>query len=373
MSTFRATIEQLTVHSHPNADRLELAQVGLYQAVVPRDVYRTGDFALYIPEQAVLPDILIADLGLTGKLSGKAANRVKAVRLRGELSQGIVCRPDVCWPNGARLDWDDNTLGLPLVAELDFAEQLGIEKWVPEIPAHMAGEVEPAPDLIRWIEIEDLKRYPDVFIPGERVVATEKIHGTACLVTYDVQADRLWVSSKGHGSRNVALVESPTNLYWRAARHHDLITALRDFASDEHAARVAVFGEVYGAGVQDLHYGANAGRDDTLGFRAFDAVVEDGDYGTRPGRRWVHAADFHNTCDLYDIPAVPVLYDGPFDLDTLTAAATGPTVLGDGAHIREGVVIRPYTERRSDVLGGRAIAKLVSPDYLTRRGGTEFE
>jgi hypothetical protein len=30
-------------------------------------------------------------------------------------------------------------------------------------------------------------------------------------------------------------------------------------------------------------------------------------------------------------------------------------------------------ERRSDVLGGRAIAKLVGSDYLTRKGGTEFE
>lgn len=372
MSTLRVTIERLDVHPHPNADRLELAQVGLYRAVVPKGVYRTGDYALYIPEQAVLPEVLVKDLGLTGKLAGKAENRVKAVRLRGELSQGVVCRPDVCWPTGARLDWHDPALAVSIVESLDFAEQLGIEKWVPEIPAHMAGEVEAAPELIRWIEIEDLKRYPDVFTPGEHVVATEKIHGTACLVTYDAAADRLWVSSKGHGSKNLALVESETNLYWRAVRAHDLIAGLRDFASDEHAARVAVFGEVYGAGVQDLHYGANAGRDDTLGFRAFDLVIEDGDHGIQPGRRWVHAADFHNVCDLYDIPAVPVLYNGPFDLDALTAAATGPSTVG-GGHIREGVVIRPYLEKRSDVLGGRTIAKLVSPAYLTRKGGTEFE
>lgn len=34
MSTLRVTAEVLTVHEHPNADALELAQVSLYPAVV---------------------------------------------------------------------------------------------------------------------------------------------------------------------------------------------------------------------------------------------------------------------------------------------------------------------------------------------------
>lgn len=93
MSTLRVTAELLTVHEHPNADALELAQVGLYRAVVAKGAYRSGDAAVYIPEQSVLPAALIEELGLTGRLAGGESNRVKAVRLRGELSQGIVCRP----------------------------------------------------------------------------------------------------------------------------------------------------------------------------------------------------------------------------------------------------------------------------------------
>jgi RNA ligase (TIGR02306 family) len=93
MSTLRVTAEVLTVHEHPNADALELAQVGLYRAVVAKGAYRTGDAAVYIPEQSVLPADLIEELGLTGRLAGSNADRVRAVRLRGELSQGIVCRP----------------------------------------------------------------------------------------------------------------------------------------------------------------------------------------------------------------------------------------------------------------------------------------
>ena len=59
MSTLRVTAEVLTVHEHPGADALELAQVGLYRAVVAKGAYRTGDAAVYIPEQSVLPAALI--------------------------------------------------------------------------------------------------------------------------------------------------------------------------------------------------------------------------------------------------------------------------------------------------------------------------
>lgn len=55
MSTLRVTAERLTILAHPNADALELAQVGLYRAVVAKGAYRTGDLALYIPKQSVLP------------------------------------------------------------------------------------------------------------------------------------------------------------------------------------------------------------------------------------------------------------------------------------------------------------------------------
>jgi len=36
-------------------------------------------------------------------------------------------------------------------------------------------------------------------------------------------------------------------------------------------------------------------------------------------------------------------------------------------------VIRTADDRHSDTLGGRAIAKVVSDAYLTRKGGTEYE
>ncbi|MFF1509616.1 RNA ligase (ATP) [Streptomyces sp. NPDC058326] len=356
MSTLRVTAEVLTVHPHPDADALELAQVGLYRAVVAKGAYRTGDAALYIPEQAVLPAALVDELGLTGRLAGKQSDRVKAVRLRGELSQGIVCRP------AALADTD---LTRAAAERTDFAETLGITKWAPPVPTTMDGDVESAPDLLPWVDIENLHRYPDVFEPGEPVVLTEKLHGTACLLTLHAEEGRVQVSSKGYGAKGLALKEDPRNLYWRAVHGHGLPAVAERLAKRLGARRVGLFGEVYGAGVQDLAYGAD-GRGGTVGFALFDVSADiDGQ---------VHWLDPAEVVEAGDVPLVPRLYSGPYDLDTVLAHASGrETVSGRETHLREGVVIRTATERYSPVVGGRAIAKAVSPAYLTRKGGTEYE
>ncbi|MER5943175.1 RNA ligase (ATP) [Streptomyces sp. NPDC001928] len=355
MSTLRVTAEVLTVHEHPNADALELAQVGLYRAVVAKGAYRSGEAAVYIPEQSVLPAGLIEELGLTGRLAGSGADRVKAVRLRGELSQGIVCRPQ------ALADVD---LTSAAAEGVDFAERLGITKWVPPIPPTMSGDVESAPDLLPWVDIENIQRYPDIFRPGEPVVLTEKLHGSACLLTYVADQERVYASSKGFGAKSLALREEPRNLYWRAVRGHGVPEAAARLAQRLGARRIGIFGEVFGAGVQDLTYGAD-GRRETLGYAAFDVCAEiDGQV------RWLDAAEVLEG----ELPLVPRLFEGSFDIERVLEIATGrETVSGRGLHLREGVVIRPVVERYSGVTGGRAIAKAVSPAYLTRKGGTEYE
>ncbi|MEU8793350.1 RNA ligase (ATP) [Streptomyces sp. NPDC048643] len=355
MSTLRVTAEVLTVHEHPNADALELAQVGLYRAVVAKGAFRTGEHAVYIPEQSVLPAGLIEELGLTGRLAGSAADRVRAVRLRGEVSQGIVCRPqalaDVDLAHAAR----EGT---------DFAEALGIVKWVPPIPPTMDGDVESAPGLLPWVDIENIQRYPDIFTEGEPVVLTEKLHGSACLLTYLADEERVHVSSKGFGAKSLALKEDPRNLYWRAVRGHGVPEAAARLAERLGARRVGIFGEVYGAGVQDLTYGAD-GRREAIGYAVFDVSAEiDG------AVRWLDAAELLTG----ELPLVPRLYEGPYDIGRVLEIASGrETVSGRDLHLREGVVIRPATERYSPVTGGRAVAKAVSPAYLTRKGGTEYE
>jgi RNA ligase (TIGR02306 family) len=360
MSTLRVTAEPLTIHVHPDADALELAQVGLYRAVVAKGAYRTGDFAIYIPEQSVLPAGLIEELGLTGRLAGSGKDRVRAIRLRGELSQGIVCRPKA-------LDGVD--LAAAHAAGEDFAELLGVVKWVPPVPVSMSGDVVSAAELLPWTDIENIARYPGIFEPGEPVSATEKVHGTCCLLTYLAETGEYLVSSKGFGSKYLALIESEKNLYWRTARAHGVPEAAAKIAEAYGARRVGIYGEVYGKGVQDLAYGANA--QSTPGFAAFDVCLD-----VEGTVRWLGAPEWSQALKDtgVDIPLVPTLYEGPYDEALLLALASGKeTVSGTGAHIREGIVVRSQREHSNAAVGSRTIGKIVSAEYVTRSGGTEYE
>jgi len=363
MSTFEVTIEQINVFPHPDADRLELARVGLYNVVIPKDVYNTGDWVLYIPEYSVLPDELIETLGLTGKLSGSHNNRVKPVKLRGALSQGLVAPLSVL-PDGTKLDMKD------------YAPILGIEKWQPVIPTSMSGEVEANTELINWIDIENLKKFPDTFTPDDVVAVSEKIHGSATLTTfrfengkYDAPVETI-VSSKGLGEKAIALKENDNVIYWRTLKENKLDEVATHIAktiskNEDPVFKVAIFGEVFGSKVQDLHYGKTNGE---LGFAIFDVYVE-----FRTEGRWLNPTEVDNLTSLFDVKVVPTLWTGSFNLETVIELASGKeTISGKEAHIREGVVIRLVNRPRGYRAGSERIAKYVSDDYLTRKGGTEY-
>lgn len=385
MSTFKVTVEQVTIHPHSNADKLELAQVGLYRAVVLKDQFQTGDWAIYVPEAAVLPPELIEELGLTGRLAGREKNRVKAVRLRGEISQGIVCRPSAVNEMFGN-NWDE--AGVAHRADLDFADVLGITKYVPDIPTQMAGKVYAADRLLRWPDIESIKRHPDIFEPGEMVSVTEKIHGTCFLLTVDYRHSEpdlggepmIAVSSKGYGGKGLAIERDASNLYWRAVNSYSLEAFADRVGVIAGAPTVGLFGEVYGAGVQDLTYDANANKG-APGFALFDIAVDYGDgiqvfLDPEAFQRVVRSVNEGMIADgVLDEPVciAPVLYQGPYDEKALLELAEGKTTLG-GGNIREGVVVRPRKEARSAVTGSRKIGKIVGEGYLTRGGNaTEFE
>ena len=359
MASFAVTAERLVIHAHPDPEvkRLELAQVGGYRAVVPKGKYRTGDWAIYIPEQAIVPEGLLAELGLTGKLAGPTKNRVKAMWFLGELSQGLVCSPRLL---------SEVDLAAANESNVDFSARLGISKWVPEVPAYLSGQAVSAVQLQRWIEIEDIKRYPNIFTPGEPVIANEKIHGTTLCVTWVTESAELFVSSKGLAAQRLAFHESQTNVYWRAARNFDIGGLLRDLVGSKNISRIALYAEVYGTGVQDLHYGA---MDENLpGLAVFDIAVDEANESY-----WLTQAQVREICVCNRLKYAPVLYEGGYDYQGLAALADGHTCLGNGIHLREGLVVRAVPERHSKVVNGRAIAKFFGSGYLTRSGGTEYE
>ena len=347
MATFEAKIHRIRVEPHPNADRLELAAIGGYRCIVAKGQYQSGDLAAYIPEGAVCPDWLIAELGLEGRLAGAKKNRVKAIKLRGILSQGLVYPVD-----GERL----RVTPSGLQEGHDVTDLLELTKYEPPIPTHMQGEVANAFGYTLRYDIEDVKKWPDVLKEGERVHITEKIHGTWCCL--GIHPDRgPIITSKGLSAKGLVFKlneANENNLYVRAwEAYRDKFDLLRTYLAEGNSP-IYVLGEIHGRGVQDLHYG-----EPKPVFRVFDMYVG------HPGEgRYLSPNDTQVVaCRL--LPCVPHLYEGPFSTEIMEKLTSGPTVLGRH-NIREGVVIRPFQERRHLELG-RVILKSVSEAYLTRK------
>lgn len=370
MSNFKVEILPIQVIAHPNADALELALVGptetAYRCVVQKGKFVSGELAAYIPEAAILPDTLIAEMGLTGMLHGAAKNRVKAIKLRGEVSQGLVWKPFEGWDTFMEVHFPHFE---GAYAGQDIAEALGITKFQPVIPANMAGKMQgDAPAFADHTDMENIKKYSDLFAPGEIVYATEKVHGTQISIIFDGETFK--VSSKGVLHKNRAtLAEEAGNLYWQAFRNSGIeagIRALFELLRDkEGITALQLVGEVYGK-VQDLTYGMTEGHK----FAAFDLRL------CKPDNthRYVDSRDFFNMMFVAGIPTVPLVFTGPFSIAQIKAATDGNTLIGNGAHMREGVVVKPAVER-NDYRHGRVILKSVSDAYLLRKNpnATELE
>ncbi len=337
MSTFAVLVRRIEIFPHPNADLIELAKVDDYRCVVKKGEFKTGDLVAYIPEASIVPEPLLAEMGLTGRLAGSEKNRVKAVKLRGEVSQGLVYAAKPHWQEGD-----------------DVTDELGIVKWIPPIPVHLAGELAPAPEGWHgYTDIENIKRYPNVLQPGEEVVATEKVHGTCTLL--GLMNGVAAISSKGYGAGGKTIKEDEKNLYWRMARKYNLFEKVAGLGN------VMLFGETFGAGVQDLGYGAQKGEPI---YFAFDMAI---------GGRYLDYDDFVKICTERNIPMAHVLYRGRFGPECLAHTKGKETISGKEMHMREGIVIRPTKERYEQDIG-RVILKSVNEEYLLRGGeATEFE
>jgi RNA ligase (TIGR02306 family) len=85
----QVTIEQMVdIKPHPNAHSLDVAMVGQHRVVTGRH-YVDGQWGYYIPEGAVVPNLLAEEMELLGLLDGPDRNIVKARKMRGILSEGL--------------------------------------------------------------------------------------------------------------------------------------------------------------------------------------------------------------------------------------------------------------------------------------------
>lgn len=396
MSHFECPVVRVSIEPHPNADAIELARVGGYLSIVKKGQFKEGELAVYIPEQSVLPEWLLKHLGFwddlngKGKLSGSAGNRVRAMKLRGILSQGLVLGGNCGDETNPSLvvvsaDCGDGvTKSQGFVEGDNLSEFLGVVKYEPVVPASMSGKVAGGDlDATIGYDFENIKKHPSLFDEGEEVVITEKIHGTLLqvgIVPRAIWEGKKWadkcpdigtsgmkgvVTSKGQGAKGLMLDSSDeSNLYVGIAKELGLWEKLEIMRVEVlgHPADTPLFlfGEIFGQTVQDLGYGAVKPT-----FRAFDMYA-----GTRSN-------GFYLTHDLFirclanaELDMVPQLYRGPYSAATLELHTNGNTTFGV-KQIREGVVVKTTSEKPHKRYG-RKIAKSVSEAYLTRKAGTEY-
>lgn len=391
MSNFQVLIQEIFISEHPNADRLEIGNIGSpegWPVVVGKGLYKTGDLVAYVGENSLIPENVLKKYKFwneekqKGLLAGSKGDRVRGCKLRDVFSMGI------CIPvKEVTLGYSDEDHIVNIAYELedeyvqegeDVAELLGITKYEAPIPTQMAGEVFNAGTLIGVnYDINDLKNYPEVLQEGEDVQISTKIHGTFCqivitsnpnIVTDDwFKVGNNWItlSSKGMGAKGLFLKDNEKNndnLYIRATKQY--FVQLSDFLSRIEHEIITIAGEVFGSGVQDLNYGFKTNQ---TGFRLFDVYL-----GYRGVGDYVDDDQVDIFCSNTNIPRVPLLYRGPYNKETVFNLANAPEdSFPNCKHIREGIVIKPIKERRHEILG-RVVLKTRSIAYLSRKGGSEY-
>lgn len=357
MSTFKISLEQIDkVWEHPNADRLELASLDgmTFQFCVPKGEYKRGDVVVYFPIDSVLPEDVIKVLGLTGKLSGGAHNRIKTVKLRGAISQGIVAHPDV-FLLSENAKWD---LAAAIVKGIgaDLTELLGVVKYEPEPVSVRDGRLVPLPQLVQKYDIEGADRHPDIIekLLDQEVVITEKIEGSHFSASYYASGDYAVCQ------RNYRIMPVVDNLHdWhRAATELELEDTLRKIFIISGAQQVVTLrGELIGPSIQGNIYGLSKRR------IVFFEMEKDG-LPVRP-------TDVVGWLRMFGLEYVPVIDAGilrkMLEGKTVQEYSNGYTILPGAKEpektLREGIVIRPVVEQW-DTDFGRLIIKQRSPEYL---------
>lgn len=104
-----ATIEKIDdLIPHNNANLLEIAKVRGYNIIVPKDKYKVGSVVVLIHPDTILPEQPWAET-----FKKYAPKRVKALKIRGEFSFGIVVPiEDVL--GVFKVNFEDNTIEIEL-------------------------------------------------------------------------------------------------------------------------------------------------------------------------------------------------------------------------------------------------------------------
>lgn len=230
-----ASIETIAaVKHHPNADSLDLVGVLGYECITLKDKYKVGDRVVFIQPDTVLPDKPWAEI------FKKKSSRVKAIKLRGEWSFGIIMG----------LTEVDSLFDLQNVeVGTEISSHIGVYKYDPPAPTSLDAKGNLPYSLVKT----DEERFQNLigFLPyGEKVDVTLKIDGQSA--TYYARKDPStgeW--STGVTSRNLEIKPETNNNYTKIVKKYNILEKLLEYCKRNDVS-LALRGEIYGGNIQNF-------------------------------------------------------------------------------------------------------------------------
>lgn len=327
-----ASIQQIKeIRPISGADEIEVARVNSWDVVVKKGEYSPGDLAVYCEIDSFLPVreefefLRKSSFKLMGEMEGF---RLRTVKLRGQVSQGLL-------------------LPYPGSGEVgdDLTEALGIVKYEPPIPAQLAGQMKGVfPSFIPKTDEERIQNltseYAGLLGSNSDWVITEKLDGSS--TTIYLMNDEFGVCS-----RNIDLLETEGNSFWRVARDWNIEAKMRHFSSI--FGNFAIQGELIGEGIQGNPYCLKGQTIRLFSLHLIDA-----------GRRASYF-ELENFCRKSSLDMAPLLSEDdqvlPVTIDELLAMADGKSLLNPATD-REGIVVRSVDQLIS--------FKVISNKYLLK-------
>ena len=322
------------------ADMIELAIVDGWKVVVAKEVgHRIGDMVVYCEIDSFLPikeEFEFLRKSSYKKMGDQEGFRLRTVKLRGQVSQGLILPISVFGAYGYRMSEDllnENPALEPnksvispsemieLVVGNDVTEVLGIVKYEPPIPAELAGKVKGMfPSFIRKTDEERIQNLASEYeeMKKHTYYETEKLDGSSATFYYNN-------GEFGVCSRNLELLETEGNTFWKVARELDLENKMKEYGMN-----ISFQGELIGEGVQGNPYKIKGQT--VRFFNLFDIDLQ----------VYHSLSVFKETMKELGLETVPVLrtnFKLPDTIDELLKMADGKSELNPNFD-REGIVVR---------------------------------
>jgi hypothetical protein len=345
-STFEVPVIKIKLLPHPNADTLSIIKYRGYQTVVKTEEFKNDQLCAFIPPDSVVPNR--PEWEFLG--SEPRHRRIRARKYRGEWSHGILQPAPEGYGAGHNVS---EVLGITAYEPISAARE-GMPSrnrrrlpWYRRILSFWKEMGERPRGRFPYYDIENFRKFPDLFQPDDSVIITEKIHGANALYTSKRPWYQFWSNELQIYMRSRTMWKNPFKRDWWQDAYRNtpgIEKLLRKFPG------MAIYGEVYGRGIQELEYGAPGPQ-----FVAFDLWNENA---------WVaqDVAIWH--FDYYNIPHVPVLYIGKFiDYNNISSICNENkksivAKLHGSNQMSEGIVVQG--------IGNRKILKLISDEYLMK-------